>query len=105
MNQYLGKGVLICGLALASLSAQAGNVDKGGELARNWCAQCHVVDDAQTRVTDAGPAFAQIANNPAKSRLGLSAWLADPHPPMPNLNLTQDEIDDLVAYIKSLKTN
>ena len=32
----------------------------------------------------------------------LKAWLADPHSPMANLSLTNDEIDDRLAYIESL---
>ena len=33
----------------------------------------------------------------------MSAWLVDPHPPMPNMSLTMAEIDDLATYIMSLR--
>jgi len=39
------------------------------------------------------------------SRPLVSAWLAEPHPPMPNLNLSKDKIGHLIAYIETLKTN
>jgi hypothetical protein len=33
----------------------------------------------------------------------LEGFLADPHPVMPDMSLTRQEIKDLVAYIGSLK--
>jgi cytochrome c1 len=50
-----------------------------------------------------GPPFIEIANNPDRTRPTLQAWLTDPHPPMPNLNLTNKEINDVIAYIESLR--
>ena len=38
-----------------------------------------------------------------KSKLSIAAWLTDPHPPMPKLSLSKDEIDNLVAYIETMK--
>jgi mono/diheme cytochrome c family protein len=32
----------------------------------------------------------------------IRGWLADPHPPMPNLELSRREIEDIVAYLQSL---
>ena len=32
----------------------------------------------------------------------LAAFLADPHPKMPDMHLSRSEIDDIVAYIQSL---
>ncbi|NJO37736.1 MAG: hypothetical protein HC871_09095 [Rhizobiales bacterium] len=43
-----------------------------------------------------------IAETAAERTGDLKAWLADPHPPMPNLSLSRLEIDDLLAYIESL---
>jgi hypothetical protein len=34
----------------------------------------------------------------------LSGFLAEPHPPMPNFNLTRQEIQDLVAYFESFRS-
>ena len=33
----------------------------------------------------------------------LSVFLLDPHPKMPNFNLSRQEITDLLAYIRSLR--
>lgn len=104
-NRRLGLLVLAGGLLVASAPASSGDADSGRVLARSWCAYCHIVEEGQAQASDIAPPFAQIANDPKKTKLGLEAWLADPHPPMPNLNLSQDQIDDLIAYIETLKTN
>ncbi len=93
-------GLLFGTLALAS-AASAGP-DEGLSLARQWCTSCHIVAPG-TGGSDAAPPFESIANNPLVTEEGLRAWLVDPHPPMPKFDLTRTEIDDIIAYIKSLK--
>ena len=85
-----------------SFGASAGDVREGEKLAMQWCSQCHVAGAGQTSGGDAAPPFAVIAETAADRSDDLHAWLADPHPPMPNLDLTRIEIDDLLAYIESL---
>jgi mono/diheme cytochrome c family protein len=105
MNRLLGLFALAGGLLVGAGTGYAGDADVGRALARTWCAQCHVVEAAQKLASDVAPPFAQIANDPTKSTSDIAVWLADPHPPMPNLSLTHVEIDHLVAYIESLKTD
>jgi mono/diheme cytochrome c family protein len=76
--------------------------DEGLRLARQWCTSCHIVAPG-TGGSDAARPFEVIANDPMVTENGLRAWLADPHPPMPNFELTRTEIDAIIAYIKSLK--
>ena len=85
--------------------AAAADSDQGARMAARWCVSCHVPGpEMKPRSgTDAGPPFAQIAADPALTEQRLRGWLADPHPPMPNLNLTRAEIEDLIAYIRTLK--
>jgi mono/diheme cytochrome c family protein len=97
--------MLAGGLLMVAAPAHSGDPEAGRVLARAWCAQCHVVEASQTQASDIAPPFAQVANDPAKSRAGIELWLADPHPPMPKLSLTRQQIDDLTTYIESLKTN
>jgi cytochrome c len=79
----------------------AGAREDGLRLARQWCAGCHSVDAAD-QGTDAAPSFASIAENSGADTAWLRAWLASPHPAMPDMNLSRDEIDDIVAYLSSL---
>ena len=80
-----------------------GDSDIGRGIAMRWCAACHVVRGGQTSGGDVGPPFAQIAKK-GQGLDWLDAFLADPHPPMPDMSLTRQEIRDLRAYVKSLRT-
>ena len=90
--------LMLIGLAPCSLAADAA---RGEIIAKRWCAACHVVSPEQTRASADVPSFAAIAHRklPAEH---LKTFLTDPHPVMPDMNLTRNEIEDIVAYIKSL---
>ncbi|MGH6925993.1 MAG: c-type cytochrome [Propylenella sp.] len=90
------------GLHAASASA-AGDARAGKALAERWCASCHLVAPEQTSATTEAPPFASVAERSAEEIGALAAFLADPHPPMPQMSLTRQEIQDLLAYIASLK--
>lgn len=79
----------------------AGNAEAGHALARVWCSSCHLVDQSE-QALDTAPPFATIANRNPADRRWLRGWLIQPHPPMPNFNLSRQEIDDIVAYLDSL---
>jgi mono/diheme cytochrome c family protein len=96
-------------LALAAVAiivvvapARAEDADRGKELALRWCVACHVVE-GETPGGDAGPPFASLVNTLGRSEDDLRGWLSDPHPPMPDLNLSSIEIDDIIAYIATLR--
>lgn len=91
------------GRAETALSTTA-RADLGHEIARVWCAQCHVVEPegagfAQSDV----PTFDEIANRAGISVVRIENFLTDPHPPMPNLHLSRQEMRNLATYILSLK--
>ena len=93
---------IITAACAVSVAASAADIKQGEKLARQWCTSCHLVGGDQGAGGDAAPTFAMIAETAEDRTDDLRAWLADPHPPMPNLNLTRYEIDDLLAYIESL---
>lgn len=99
----LGLGVLACSLVLNS-GAVAQTLEEGRALAQQWCQSCHETG-ANGSATDAAPSFPSLANDDSYTDPRLRAWMMDPHPPMPNLDLTHREIENLLFYIKSLKTN
>lgn len=74
----------------------------GQRLAALWCASCHRVG-AEPTGSDAARAFAAIARDPNFTEDGVRAWLAAPHPPMPDLSLTRQEIEAIVAYLRALR--
>ena len=93
-------------LALLAAEAQAQKVEQqvaaGRAAAERWCQECHLIGAAGDRASDMAPPFAALAANPEKTAGVLTAFLAEPHPPMPPLTLTRQDIDSLVAYIRSL---
>jgi mono/diheme cytochrome c family protein len=88
-----------------SSSARAGGTTQAGQvLAERWCASCHLVTSGQTQASADVPSFVSVARKTEKLDW-LTGFLAEPHPPMPNLSLTRQEIQDLVAYFESLREN
>ncbi len=83
-------------------NAYAADVDHGETLAKRWCASCHIVASDQTRGQDNTPPFATIAKIPGFGADKIALFMLDPHPKMPDMQLSRDERDDLAAYIVSL---
>jgi mono/diheme cytochrome c family protein len=94
--------VMISMTPTGSLAWAGGDRDAGWSLARTWCSGCHIVDTSGEG-TDAAPSFQSIAHDRSKDQTWLRAWLVAPHPQMPDLNLSRDEIDDIIAYLSSLE--
>jgi mono/diheme cytochrome c family protein len=82
----------------------AGNPARGRDYAEAVCAACHAVAPGQIVSPDpAAPAFQSVANWPGMTALALQAWLRTSHPTMPDLIVAPDRIDDLSAYLSTLK--
>jgi cytochrome c len=75
----------------------------GERLAKQWCVNCHVINRSGPSATlPQGPPSFQVAAghlDPGE----LRAFLTHPHGQMPDLALTRSEIDDLIAYIETLR--
>jgi len=90
-------------LALVTCSASgfAADVQRGKRLARHVCAICHVVFEGQSPGDPNAPSFRSIAKSRQFRENGVRlVW--EKHPKMPNFAVTQEESDDVAAYIKSL---
>jgi mono/diheme cytochrome c family protein len=94
------------GIFIASCAGAAGqdigDAAAGHEIATRWCGDCHVTGYDQRQGTSTGaPTFAAIAKMKMATDKGLRAFLQTPHDRMPDLHLTSNETDDLIAYIRS----
>ncbi|HEY7458077.1 MAG TPA: c-type cytochrome [Xanthobacteraceae bacterium] len=76
---------------------------KGGELARRWCAACHLVAANQERAPTVALPFATIAKRPNFDAKQLAQSMLAPHPQMPDRALSREEADDITAYIRTLR--
>jgi len=81
-----------------------GDKEAGRALAGRWCANCHMVDGGHGHATASGvPTFSGIAAMPSTTELSLRVFLRTPHIRMPDLHLTNQEIEDVSAFILSLR--
>jgi Cytochrome c, mono- and diheme variants len=98
--------VALAALLFPVTMAQAADALAGKRIADRWCTSCHVVESGSkgspARGTDAVPTLASIAHDPQRGPDWPRQWLTSPHPPMPDLNLSRAEIEDVVAYLQSL---
>jgi mono/diheme cytochrome c family protein len=94
-------GPLAFALAVGTGPALAADASHGEQLARRWCAACHIVADDQTTGGDSVPTFAAIAKM-GFDAARITAFLRDPHAKMPDMQLSKTEAGDLAAYIVSL---
>ena len=90
-------------LALAASPGHAADAAHGLDLAKRWCASCHVVAPDQKQASADVPPFASIAKSPNFSAAGIAYFLLDPHPKMPTLPLSRTAADDIAAYMQSLR--
>jgi mono/diheme cytochrome c family protein len=83
---------------------KVGDVATGRRLSDTWCSSCHLVGPGSERgVSNGAPTFVAIAQQNSTTVLSLRVFLQTPHARMPDLHLSRDEIDDLAAYILSLR--
>lgn len=75
----------------------------GRKLAERWCATCHLVTPDQKQAVADVPPFATLAHKSDEELEGLMAMLAAPHPAMPTLDLSRQDVADLAVYIRSLR--
>lgn len=103
MRRAAALALTACAALAAIGAARADPAADGAQLAQRWCASCHVVAATQSGAVPQGPpSFLTIAKNgPGADQ--LRAFLSHPHGAMPDLSLTRTEIDDLIAYIQSLR--
>ncbi|MEZ5937447.1 MAG: c-type cytochrome [Hyphomonadaceae bacterium] len=105
-----GTGVGALALMLAVIAAPAaaqtaGDPVHGKEVADASCARCHAVEAGETiSAATRAPTFQTIADTPGMTPMALNVWLHSTHNEMPQLRLPAEDVDDLTAYIRGLKS-
>ena len=86
------------------VAQEIGDIAAGRRLAENWCGSCHVVDASSRQgVSSGAPTFFAIARMKSTTPMALRAFLQTPHSRMPDLHMSREEIDNITAYILSLR--
>jgi len=96
---------LLASSALFAIDSEShyGDAEYGRSLAIRWCGSCHVVTVDQQRFMPGAPPFATIAQSANIDGDRLARLLLAPHPKMARLALSRTAVDDIAAYIGSLK--
>jgi mono/diheme cytochrome c family protein len=101
MKSIVRSLLLLIAATAVSQAALAADAANGERLAKRWCAACHIVaTDQKSGNTQVTP-FSAIAKVPGFDAAKLALFLLDPHPKMPDMNLSRNEAADLTAYIVS----
>jgi len=95
----------ICLTGRAAMGQIGPDAKAGQEVAEKLCTSCHMVgrQPASASVLADVPSFVAIANKPGQSAESIAGRIVVPHPPMPQIHLSRNEIADLAAYILSLR--
>lgn len=84
--------------------ADPGDAEAGRAIAQTWCSNCHVAGSRSTASSgDTAPSFAAVAKMPSTTSLSIHAFLQTSHGQMPDFALSRLQIDDIAAYVLSLK--
>ncbi len=95
---------ITCAALPAAAQPEPGDARAGQRLATTWCANCHrIAPGGPGPSTDAAPAFPAIAQMASTTSMSLRVFLQSPHGNMPDYRLTREQLDDLVAYILTLR--
>jgi mono/diheme cytochrome c family protein len=88
----------------AAGAQELGDARKGLSFARKVCAECHAVLAGETvSPLASAPPFKAIANTPGMTAMALAVWFRTSHPTMPNIVIHGDDMDNITAYILSLR--
>ena len=95
--------LLIGGSAFAA-ALPPGNAEAGKQLVLNSCIACHAPMGA-TSATDGVPPLSFLAKDNKADPRWVRGWLMDPHPPMPGIMLSRQQVADVIAYLSTLPVN
>jgi mono/diheme cytochrome c family protein len=91
-------------LAYATGANAAANPEAGRQLIMRSCSSCHATEASRT-ATDGAPPLTVIAKDNKERPAWIRGWLMEPHPPMPSISLSRQQIDDVIAYLRTLSVN
>jgi mono/diheme cytochrome c family protein len=99
--------IILIGIDASPLSSvqaqQTGDPGAGAAFAEEVCAKCHAIDLTGNSPEPTAPPFRDVANTPGISEMALTVWLTTSHPTMPNIVLEKQDLDNVIAFILTLK--
>jgi cytochrome c2 len=97
--------VVVIAAVLAACATVApkptGDAARGQAVVEKWCSLCHDVGANRDKAT--APSFAEIARRPGRDAAYLHNFIDDDHFPMTMHRLFEQERNDVLAYLSSLR--
>lgn len=110
MNLYLATiAISLASIGVSRTACAAdemiGNAASGRGFAAANCTECHATEPKPARsISPAGaPSFLAVANAKTTTALGLNVFLVTPHSTMPNIMISEQDRQNVVAYIMSMR--
>jgi cytochrome c len=81
-------------------------IERGGTILRRNCAMCHAVGRHDRGPSPTAPAFRDLHERYAVESLAeaLAEGIITGHPAMPEFRFAPDEVNAIIAYLRSLKS-
>jgi len=92
-------------LATATAAAAADDLSRsqaGHVYAETYCSKCHSIGAGPSPLPQA-PRFKDVAEQSGVTAMSLQAFLQSSHPTMPNIIIEPEDMQNVIAYILSLK--
>jgi len=103
-NMTFSAAALIV-LSAAAGHAEGGNAGLGQRLAQEWCAKCHAIGRFGPSPLQIAPPFRELHLRYGVEDLAesLAEGITVGHPTMPVFRFEPDQIQNLIAYLKTLE--
>ena len=105
MKEYALAAALLFALLIGGSAFSAalppGNAEAGKQLVLNSCTACHAPMGAK-EASDQAPPLSFLAHDRKADPRWVRGWLMDPHPPMPGIMLSRQQVADVMAYLATL---
>jgi cytochrome c len=97
----------VAAVLTASEAEARASAERGHELAQKDCAMCHAIGREGDSANAMAPPFRELHKRYPVDNLAeaLAEGILTGHPQMPEFRLSPREIDDLIAYLKTLQTH
>ena len=91
-------------LSATAIAQELGSPMRGQRVAEMICSECHAIEKGATRSANThAPTFQSLAKTPGMNAMAFRVWLRSSHKEMPNIMLKNEEVDDVIAYVQTLK--
>jgi mono/diheme cytochrome c family protein len=105
MLRFAPRQALVALMLLTPALAAPSDVQRGKAYASRHCAKCHAIDLASNSPLKIAPPFRTLHTRyPIESLAeSLAEGITTGHPAMPRVELSPDQIHDLLAFLKTLE--